>query len=78
MIGIGTATLRLGNSPREGTGTSSLLDASVTSAAHVGVHTNPSIDANGQSTQALATEGALCVNAAAVHADSWRLAFVHI
>lgn len=78
MIWVRTAALRLGDCPWKGTGTCALFNASVTGAAHVGVHTDPSIHPDSQASKAFTSEGALCVNAPAIHTDSWRLTLVDV
>lgn len=78
MVWVSTAALRLGDGSWEGTSARALFNASVTGAAHVGVHADPSVHPDRQAPQALAAEGALGVNAPAVHADSRRLAFVDV
>lgn len=42
------------------------------------VHTDPSIHINGQTRRALTTKRALRVNAAAIHANAWSLAFIDV
>lgn len=78
MVGVSTAALRLGDCSWEGASTCALFNASITRAAHVGVHTDPSIHADGQAPEALAAEGALCVDAPAIHTDPRCLTLVDV
>lgn len=78
MVWISTAALRLSDCSWKGTSTRALFNASITGAAHVGVHADSSIHPDSQAPEALAAEGALCVNAPAVHTDSWRLTLVDV
>lgn len=78
MIRVGAAALGFGDGAGEGAGTGALFDAPVAGAAHVGVHADPAVHADGQAPQALAAERALRVDAPAVHADPGRLALVDV
>lgn len=78
MVWVSTAALRLGDCSRKGTSTRALFNASIAGAAHVGVHTDSSIHPDSQAPEALAAEGALCVNAPAIHTDPWCLALVDV
>lgn len=78
MVWVSTAALRLGDCSWEGTSARALFNASIAGAPHVGVHTDSSIHPDRQAPKALAAEGALCVNAPAIHTDSWCLTLVDV
>jgi len=78
MVWVSTAAFRLGDCSWKGTSARSLFNASVAGAAHVGVHTDSSVHPDRQAPEALAAEGALRVNAPAIHTDSRRLALVDV
>lgn len=78
VVWVSTAALRLGDCSWKGTSAGALLNATVAGAAHVGVHTDPPVHADGQAPQALAAEGALGVDAPAVHTDPRGLALVDV
>lgn len=78
MIWVSTAALRLRDRSWKGPRTRALFNASVTGAAHVGVHTDSSIHPNSQASKAFTSEGALCVYAPAIHTDSWCLTLVDV
>lgn len=75
---ISAATLGLGDSSREGTRARAHLYGTVTCRSHVRVHAHSAIHVDGQAWWALAAEGPLRVDAAAVHADARRLTLVYV
>lgn len=78
MVWVSTAALGLGDCSRKGTSARALFNASIAGAAHVSVHTDSAVHPDRQAPEALAAEGALGVNAPAVHTDSWCLALVDV
>ena len=78
VFGVGAAALRLGHGPGERPGAGAHLDGAVAGGPHVGVHAHAAVHADGQARRALAAEGALAVDAAAVHADPGGLALVDV
>lgn len=78
MLGVGAAALGLGDGAGEGPGARAHLDGAVAGGPHVRVHTHSPVHADGQAGGALAAEGALRVDAAAVHADAGRLTLVDV
>lgn len=75
---ISAATLGLGDRSREGTRARAHLYGTVTCRSHVRVHAHSAIHVDGQARWALAAEGPLRVDAAAVHADARRLTLVYV
>lgn len=78
MLRISTAALGLGHGAGERSGTRAHLDSAVAGGPHVSVHAHPAVHVNGKAGGALAAEGTLRVDAAAVHADAGRLALVNV
>lgn len=78
MLRISTAALGLGHGAGEGSGTRAHLDSAVAGGPHVSVDAHPAIHVDGEAGGALAAEGALGVDAAAVHADAGCLALVNV
>lgn len=78
MIWVSTAALGLRDCSWKGPRTRALFNASITGAAHVGVHTDSSIHPDSQASKAFTSEGALCVYAPAIHTDSWCLTLVDV
>lgn len=78
MLGVGAAALGLGDGAGERPGARAHLDGAVAGGPHVRVHTHSPVHADGQAGGALAAEGALRVDAAAVHANAGRLALVDV
>lgn len=78
MLRVGAAALGLGHGSGEGPRACAHFDGAVTGGPHVSVHANPAVHVDGQTRRTLAAERALRVNAAAVHADAWSLAFVNV
>lgn len=78
MLGIGAAALGLGHGAGERPRTRAHFDGAVAGGPHVCVHTHPPVNVDGQARRALAAEGALRVDAAAVHADAGGLALVNV
>lgn len=78
MVWVSTAALGLGDRSRKGTSARALFNASVAGAAHVGVHADSSVHPDSQAPKAFAAEGALCVNAPAIHTDPRRLALIDV
>lgn len=78
VLRIKTAALGLGHRSGERSRTRAHLDSAVAGGPHVSVHAHPPIHVDGEAGGALAAEGALRVDAAAVHADAWCLALVNV
>lgn len=78
MLRISTAALGLGHGAGERSGTCAHLDGTVAGGPHVCVHAHTPIHVDGKAGGALAAEGALRVDAAAVHADAGCLALVNV
>lgn len=78
MLGVGAAALRLGDGAGERPRARAHLDGAVAGGPHVRVHTHSPIHADGQAGGALAAEGALRVDAAAVHANARSLTLVDV
>lgn len=78
MLRISAAALGLGHGSRERSGTCAHLDSAVAGGPHVSVHAHPPVHVDGEAGGTLAAEGALRVDAAAVHADAWCLALVDV
>ena len=78
MFRIGTAALRLGHCTREWTRACAHLYGAVAGCPHVCVNTHSPIYINSQAWWALTAEGALRVNAAAVHANTRCLTLIDV
>lgn len=78
MLGVSAAALRLGDGAGERPRARAHLDGTVAGGPHVGVHAHSPVDADGQAGGALAAEGALRVDAAAVHANAGCLTLVDV
>lgn len=78
MLRISTAALGLGHGAGEGSGARAHLDSAVAGGPHVSVHAYPPVHVDGEAGGALAAEGALRVDAAAVHANAGCLALVNV
>lgn len=78
MFRIGTAALRLGHCTWERARARAHLDSAVAGGPHVCVHTHSTIHIDSQARWALAAEGALGVDAAAVHANARCLTLIVI
>lgn len=78
MFRIGTAALRLGHRAGEGPRTRAHLDSAVAGGPHVCIHAHSPIHVNGQARGAFTAEGALRVDAAAVHANARCLTLVDV
>lgn len=78
MLGVGAAALRLGDGAGKRPGARAHLDGAVAGGPHVRVHAHAPVHADGQAGGALAAEGALRVDAAAVHANARRLTLVDV
>lgn len=78
MLGVSAAALRLGDGARERPRARAHLDGAVAGGPHVSVHAHPPVNADGQAGGALAAEGALRVDAAAVHANARHLTLVDV
>lgn len=78
MFRIGTAALRLGHRAGEGPRTRAHLDSAVAGGPHVCIHAHSPIHINGQARGAFTAEGALRVDAAAVHANARRLTLINV
>lgn len=78
MFRIGTAALRLGHRAWEWARARAHLDGAVAGGPHVCVHTHSTIHVDSQARRALAAEGALRVDAAAVHANAGCLTLIDI
>lgn len=70
MLWICTAALRLGHCTREWPWACSHLYGAIAGGSHVCVHTHSPININSQAWRALAAEGALRVDATAIHANA--------
>ena len=75
---VGAAALILGHSSRKRPGAGAHLNGPVAGGAHVCVHTYPSVHVDGQARRTLAAERALGVDAASIHADTRRQAFIDV
>lgn len=78
VFGIGTAALRLGHCTGEWPRTCAHLYGAVAGGPHVSVDTHSPIDINGQAWRALTAEGALGVDAAAVHTNARCLTLIDV
>lgn len=78
MFRIGTAALRLGHRTRERTRAGAHLYGTVAGGPHVCVHTHSPVYINGQAWWALTAEGALRVDAAAVHTNARSLTLIDV
>lgn len=78
MLRVGTAALRFGHSSREGPRAGAHFDGAVAGGPHMSVHTNPSVNVDGQTGWTFTAKRALRVNTAAIHADAWSLAFINV
>lgn len=75
---ISTAAFWLGHSAWERTRARAHLYGTIAGGPHVCVHTHSSINVDGKARGALAAEGALGVDAAPIHADTWRLTLIDV
>lgn len=78
MFRIGTAALWLGHCTWEWARARAHLDSTVACRPHVCVHTHSSIYIDSQAWWALTAEGALRVDAAAVHANARSLTLIDV
>ena len=78
MFSVGTAALRLGHRTRERARARAHLYGAVAGGPHVSVHTHSPIDIDSQAWRALTAEGALGVDAAAVHTDARSQTLVNV
>lgn len=78
MFSIGTAALRLGHCTRERPRACAHLYGTIASGPHVCVHTHSPIYINSQAWRALTAEGALRVDAAAVHTNARSLTLIDV
>ena len=78
MFGISTAALRLGHRTGERPRACAHFYGAVAGGPHVSVHTHSPIYINGQAWRTLAAEGALGVDAAAIHANARSLTLVDV
>ncbi len=75
---VGTAALRLGDSTRERSRACTHLDGAVAGGPHVCVHAHSPIHIDGQAWRTLTAEGALGIDAAAVHTNARSLTLIDV